>query len=113
MHETSYTQGGADDTPAASAQPSGQAETSRQPVDEDRDRIAADLNDVVVRRLYSAGLSLQGALALLNGHRAHKSVQNAIAELDQAITDIRNAVFGRRRSDARGGRPPGEESQTP
>jgi hypothetical protein len=61
--------GGDGVAPTARGQPSGSANTSQQQI-EDRDRIAADLNEVVVRRLYSAGLFLQSALALLDGHRA-------------------------------------------
>jgi signal transduction histidine kinase len=110
MHETSRPGGGCEATAAmagpghdpVAARAPGLAETERRLI-EDRDRIAADINDVVVRRLYSAGLALQSALALLDGHRACESIQDATAELDQAVIDIRDAVFGTRRSDS----PPG------
>ncbi len=69
------------------------AETTRRLI-EDRDRIASGISDVVVYRLYSAGLSLQSALGLMDGHRAGENIRDAIAELDQAIIDLRDTVFG-------------------
>jgi hypothetical protein len=54
------------------------------------------MNEVVVRRLFSAGLSLQTALALMDGHRAAGKVQEAIGELDLAIADFRSVLFGHR-----------------
>jgi signal transduction histidine kinase len=60
---------------------------------EDRERIARGLNDVVVRRLFAAGLDLHAALALMGDHRATGKIYHAIDELDQAIRDIRDAIF--------------------
>jgi signal transduction histidine kinase len=71
------------------------AETTRRLV-EDRDRIARGITDVAVRRLFSAGLALESALGLMDGHPARENIQNAVAELDQAIIDLRDAVFGAR-----------------
>jgi hypothetical protein len=62
---------------------------------EDHDRIAEGLNDVVVYRLFSAGLTLQAALALIGTHPAARKIEHAIGELDQAILDLRGAVFDR------------------
>ena len=114
MHETSRPGGGSEATaaiagpghdPVAATAP-GSAEPDWRLI-EDRDRIAAELNDVVVRRLYSAGLALQSALGLLDGHRACESIQDAVAELDQAVIDLRDTVFGTRRSDSPPGSAPG------
>ena len=66
---------------------------------EERDRIAALINDVLVRRLFSAGLSLETALGLLDGHRAADEIQLAIIELDEVISALRTAVFGWRVTD--------------
>ena len=77
------------------------AETIRR-LTEDHDRIARDINDVVVHRLFSAGLTLETALGLMDGHRAGDRIQFAIDELDQAIRDLRDAVFGARRSGSLG-----------
>jgi hypothetical protein len=61
---------------------------------QDRDRIAGALTDVVIRRMVSAGLALETALGLLDGHRgAAGKVREAVGELDLAIRDIRNVVF--------------------
>jgi hypothetical protein len=56
---------------------------------EDHDRIATGLNDIVVYRLFSAGLDLDAALGLISDHRASAKIQHAISELDLAIRDIR------------------------
>jgi signal transduction histidine kinase len=61
---------------------------------EDHERIALDLNDIVVRRLCTVGLDLHAALGLMEDHRATGKICHAIDELDQAIRDIRDAVFG-------------------
>jgi signal transduction histidine kinase len=60
---------------------------------QDRDRIAAGMNDIVVHRLFSAGLSLETALGLMGGHRGAGKVQEAIDELDLAIRNFRNVLF--------------------
>ena len=65
---------------------------------EDHDRIAQGINDVVVHRIFAAGLDLQAALALIGEHRGASKIWHAIDELDQAVRDIRNTVF-----DATGG----------
>jgi signal transduction histidine kinase len=74
---------------------------------QDRDRIARDMNDLVVHRLFSAGLALETALGLMGGHPAAGKVQEAIGELDLAIRDVRNVVFDHRQPDSPSGRQPG------
>lgn len=75
---------------------------------QDRDRIAGALNDVVIHRIFSAGLALETALGLLNGHRgAAGKVREALGELDLAIRDVRHVVFDHRQPDPPGGGPPG------
>jgi signal transduction histidine kinase len=66
---------------------------------QDRDRIAGGMNDLVVRRLFSAGLALEMALGLIGDHPGAGKVQDAIGELDLAIRDIRNVVFDLRQPD--------------
>ena len=75
---------------------------------EDRERIATGLNDVVVRRLRTAGEDLQAALGLTVGHPANGKIRHAVDELDQAIRDIRDTVFDR----PSGERPPLDTSST-
>jgi signal transduction histidine kinase len=66
---------------------------------QDRDRIAADMTDLVVHRLFAAGLALETALGLMGDHPGAGKVQDAIGELDLAIRDIRNVVFDLRQPD--------------
>ena len=60
---------------------------------EDHDRIAQGINDVVIRRIFAAGLDLQAALELIGEHRAASKIWHAVGELDQAVRDIREAIF--------------------
>ena len=72
-----------------------------------RGRIAEDRNDVVVRRLFSAGLTLETALGLIGDHPGAAKVQEAIDQLDQAIGDVRNVVFDHRQPHPPSSGPPG------
>jgi signal transduction histidine kinase len=60
---------------------------------EDHDRIAQGINDVVVRRIFAAGLDLHAALGLIGDHRGASKIWHAIDELDQAVRDIRDTIF--------------------
>src|ERR1700728_2949371 len=60
---------------------------------EDRERIALALNDVVVRRLLTAGQDLQAALGLMGNHPASGKIRHAVDEMDQAVRDIPDTVF--------------------
>ena len=62
---------------------------------EDHERIAHGLNEVVVRRLFSAGLDLQAVLAIIGDHRVASKIERVLDELDLAIRDLRNTVFNR------------------
>jgi hypothetical protein len=59
----------------------------------DHDRLAGDMNDVVVNRLFAAGLALETALGLMGGHPGAGKVQEAIGEVDLAIRDCRTVLF--------------------
>ena len=74
---------------------------------QDRDRIAAGMTDIVVRRLFAAGLALETALGLMGGHPGAGKVQEAIGELDLAIRDVRNVVFDHHQPDPLSGGQPG------
>ena len=63
---------------------------------DDHDRIARDLNDVVIHRIFAAGLDLEAALGLIGDRPGASMIHHAIDELDQAIRDIRDTVFGLR-----------------
>jgi len=66
---------------------------------EDHDRIAQSLNDLVVRRIFAAGLDLHVALGLIGEHRGADKIYHAIDELDNAIRSVRDAVFAARTID--------------
>jgi signal transduction histidine kinase len=66
---------------------------------QDRDRIAAGINDLVVHRLFAAGLTLEMALGLMGDHPGAGKVHEAIGELDLAIRDVRNVVFDHHQPD--------------
>jgi two-component system, NarL family, sensor histidine kinase DevS len=63
---------------------------------EDRERIARDLHDTIVQRLFATGLSLQGAAGLIHGDpdTAVRRVQDAVDDLDLTVKHIRSAIFG-------------------
>lgn len=69
-------------------------------VADERDRIAAELNDAVIHRLFAAGLSLSSATACLATITASERsavtanhIRDAIGILDGAIGEVRAAVY--------------------
>ncbi len=60
---------------------------------DDRERIARDLHDTVIQRLFAVGLSLQGALTRAANDPAAERIQLAIDEIDATIRDIRSSIF--------------------
>jgi hypothetical protein len=67
---------------------------------QEHDRIAGGMNDIVINRLFSAGLCLETALGLMGDHPGAAKVQDAIGELDLAIRDFRNVLFDHHRPDS-------------
>ena len=63
---------------------------------EDRERIARDLHDTVIQRLFATGMSLQSTIGLVRSDppTAIERVEHAIDDLDVTIKDIRTAIFG-------------------
>jgi signal transduction histidine kinase len=64
----------------------------------DRERIARDLHDVVIQRLFATGLQLQTAAAMAAKPEVAARVNAAVDELDSTIRDIRTAIFQLRAS---------------
>jgi PAS domain S-box-containing protein len=60
---------------------------------DDRERIARDLHDTVIQRLFAIGLSLQGAVARAVSDPALERMHEAIDDIDGTIRDIRSAIF--------------------
>lgn len=63
---------------------------------EDRDRIARDLHDIVIQRLFATGMSLQGGLRLVTDPQLSGRLQQVVNEIDETIRDIRSTIFGLR-----------------
>ncbi len=59
----------------------------------DRERIARDLHDVVIQRLFATGLQLQGISMLAAGSDVAARLEQAVADLDLTIKDIRGTIF--------------------
>jgi hypothetical protein len=70
---------------------------------EDRERIAADLQDRVVRRLHTAELALESAASMISGPRASRRIAAALQELDAGHPG--DPGIGIRPRPAPGGRP--------
>ena len=68
-------------------------DAERLSVFEDRDRIARDLHDQVIQRLYASGMKLQGTIPLITRPLVEERVNSVVDDLDKTITDIRAAIF--------------------
>ncbi|MFI7707435.1 GAF domain-containing sensor histidine kinase [Nonomuraea sp. NPDC049480] len=60
---------------------------------EDRDRIAKDLHDVVIQRLFATAMTLMSTIRLVERPEAAKRLQHGIDELDETIRQIRSSIF--------------------
>ena len=69
------------------------SERDRLLISADRERIARDLHDLVIQRLFGAGLRLQGALGLIGNQAAAARVSSTIDDLDTTIKEIRESIF--------------------
>lgn len=60
---------------------------------EDRDRIARDLHDLVIQRLFASGLQVQGAMELIERSDVRQRLTKVTDDLDSTIRDIRATIF--------------------
>jgi signal transduction histidine kinase len=60
---------------------------------EDRERIARDLHDVVIQRLFATGMQLQSAVPHTTRPEVAKRINAAVDDLDATIRDIRRSIF--------------------
>jgi two-component system, NarL family, sensor histidine kinase DevS len=70
-----------------------QEDRQRLAVFEDRDRIARDLHDLVIQRLFAVGLGLQGLTRLIVKPEIEKRVAGFVDDLDETIREIRRTIF--------------------
>ncbi|WP_030963137.1 GAF domain-containing sensor histidine kinase [Streptomyces sp. NRRL S-378] len=73
---------------------------------EDRDRIARDLHDLAIQRLFATGMTLQSAQRFVDHPQASERLARAVDDLDATIKIIRSTIFGLREHEA-----PGEASR--
>jgi signal transduction histidine kinase len=59
----------------------------------DRDRIARDLHDHVIQRLFAAGMSLQGTMQRSGEPDVRQRIQHTVDQLDQTVREIRTSIF--------------------
>jgi signal transduction histidine kinase len=62
----------------------------------DRDRIARDLHDLAIQRLFATGMTLQSAGRFIEHAEAAERVGRAVDDLDETIKIIRSTIFGLR-----------------
>jgi signal transduction histidine kinase len=60
---------------------------------EDRERIARDLHDTVIQRLFATGLGLQAVTHITAKPEVAARIQQAVDDLDATIRDIRGVIF--------------------
>jgi signal transduction histidine kinase len=60
---------------------------------EDRDRIARDLHDHVIQRLFGAGLTVESVAASLRDSAAGEQLGQVVGDIDDTIRQIRTSIF--------------------
>ncbi|MFD9818291.1 sensor histidine kinase [Streptomyces violascens] len=68
---------------------------------EDRDRIARDLHDLAIQRLFATGMTLQSAQRFVEHPEAGERLARAVDDLDETIKIIRSTIFGLRAHEAK------------
>ncbi|MEU1279244.1 GAF domain-containing protein [Streptomyces sp. NPDC005805] len=63
---------------------------------EDRDRIARDLHDLAIQRLFATGMTLQSVQRFVDHPQAAERLRRAVDDLDETIKIIRSTIFGLR-----------------
>jgi signal transduction histidine kinase len=69
------------------------AEQQRASMLDERERIAADLHDHVIQRLFAAGLSLQSTAGTLGPGKPTDRILATVDDLDATIRQIRTSIF--------------------
>jgi signal transduction histidine kinase len=76
------------------------ADAERLSLLEDRERIARDLHDLVIQRLYATGMSLQGTMPMITRPEVAGRITHAVDAMDETIKDIRATIFALQARDA-------------
>ncbi|RKN06160.1 GAF domain-containing protein [Streptomyces radicis] len=67
---------------------------------EERDRIARDLHDLAIQRLFATGMTLQSTVRFVDHPQAAERLVRAVDDLDETIKIIRSTIFGLRAHEA-------------
>lgn len=67
---------------------------------EERDRIARDLHDLAIQRLFATGMTLQSVVRLVEQPQARERLLRAVDDLDETIKIIRSTIFALRAGDS-------------
>jgi signal transduction histidine kinase len=70
-----------------------QESASRMAMLQDRERIARDLHDMVIQRLFAAGMNLQAVQSSAQPQMVADRIASTIIELDDTIRELRAAIF--------------------
>jgi len=70
-----------------------QSDRARLAVLEERERIARDLHDMVIQRLFAIGLDVQGAAQDAVRPDVTARLESAVDDLDETIKDVRTTIF--------------------
>jgi signal transduction histidine kinase len=71
----------------------GRADQQRVALLEDRDRIARDLHDHVIQRLFASGLSVQSIASSLGSDPRGLRLAQIVSDIDDTISQIRTSIF--------------------
>ena len=71
-------------------------ELQRLQVLEERERIGKELHDGVIQSLFAVGMHLQGLATAADDDTISRNLESAVEDIDQAIRDLRNYIFGLR-----------------
>ncbi len=70
-----------------------QMDKERLAVFEDRERIAHDLHDLVIQRLFAVGLGLETTGRITTKPEVARRVETAVDDIDDTIKEIRRSIF--------------------
>ncbi|MEU4261828.1 sensor histidine kinase [Streptomyces argenteolus] len=92
--EVSLVSGFADQAAIALELARGQAKSEELAIMHDRDRIARDLHDLAIQRLFATGMTLQSTTrAIADRPEAAERVRRAVDDLDTTIRIVRSTIF--------------------
>ncbi|WAZ26413.1 GAF domain-containing sensor histidine kinase [Streptomyces cinnabarinus] len=78
----------------------------------DRDRIARDLHDLAIQRLFASGLTLNSVLGrMADRPQVAERVQRVVEDLDDTIKTVRSTIYALRERDRADGRSAGLRAQ--